>query len=52
MTKAVESCNRMLPVDFVSIDLKEAVLALGEVTGESVSEEIINSIFEQFCVGK
>ncbi|NQT29939.1 MAG: hypothetical protein HQ596_05150 [Candidatus Saganbacteria bacterium] len=50
--KAQESCTASVPVDLVSIDVKEAVLALGEITGEVVSEEIINKIFEQFCVGK
>jgi tRNA modification GTPase len=35
-----------------TLDLKAAVIALGEVTGELVSEEIINRIFDSFCVGK
>lgn len=41
-----------LPTDFMAIDLKEAVLAFGEVIGESVSEEVIHEIFHRFCVGK
>jgi len=38
--------------DIMAIDLKGAIKSLGEVTGETVSEEIIRTIFERFCVGK
>ncbi len=40
------------PPDILSIDLKEAWDALGEITGETANEEIINTVFEKFCVGK
>lgn len=50
--RTIEACNAGTPVDLVSIDIKGAVVALGEVSGEEVSEEVINSIFERFCVGK
>lgn len=40
------------PVDLVTIDLNMAIDALGEITGATVSEEIVNSIFHNFCVGK
>ncbi|MEA3493247.1 MAG: tRNA uridine-5-carboxymethylaminomethyl(34) synthesis GTPase MnmE [Candidatus Margulisiibacteriota bacterium] len=50
--KASMSCSEGLSPDFIAIDLKDAVVALGEVTGEIVSDEIINTVFEQFCVGK
>lgn len=52
MEKCLESINNHMQADFVSIDLKGAVAALGEVTGEVVSEEVIDRIFEEFCVGK
>jgi tRNA modification GTPase len=41
-----------LPVDLVSIDIKAALEALGEITGDNITEEIIDRIFHDFCIGK
>lgn len=41
-----------LPVDMIEIDLKNCFDALGEIIGISYSEEIIDNLFEKFCVGK
>lgn len=41
-----------ISLDLVAIDLKEAMIALGEITGETLSEDLIDKIFESFCVGK
>lgn len=38
--------------DALSIDLKGAILKLGEVTGDDVTEEVLDGIFSRFCVGK
>jgi tRNA modification GTPase len=53
---SLESAFRALSTtnepDIVAIDIKEALVALGEISGEQVSEEVIQAIFESFCVGK
>ena len=41
-----------MPLDFVAIDLKGALEALGEITGQTVGEDIVNEIFRRFCIGK
>jgi len=48
----MESAGQKQPLDCLTIDLKDAIVALGEVTGELVSDEVINTIFDRFCVGK
>ncbi len=41
-----------MPADMLYVDLEEVIGALGEVTGQTVQEEIIDRVFERFCVGK
>ena len=41
-----------MPIDIISINIKDALENLGNITGENVSENIINEIFKKFCLGK
>ena len=41
-----------MPIDIVTVYIKEALESLGKITGETVSENIINEIFSKFCLGK
>ena len=38
--------------DLISIDIKSALVSLGEISGEVINDEILNGIFEKFCIGK
>lgn len=47
--KAIES---KMPIDIVTINITDILSEMGKITGESVSEDIINEIFKKFCLGK
>ena len=51
LQKAIAACE-FAPLDLIGIDVKESWDALGEITGETATEAIIQEIFEKFCVGK
>ncbi len=50
--RAADAIQSGMPADIASIDMNEAISALGEITGETVSDDIVNEIFHHFCVGK
>ncbi len=52
LEKVLEGCEQRMPPDLISIDLKSALVSLGEITGEVVSEEVLDNIFSNFCIGK
>ncbi len=52
LTEAKNTFTAGLPVDMGAIDIKEALIKLRAITGNDVGDDIINSIFANFCLGK
>ncbi|MHB9096619.1 MAG: tRNA uridine-5-carboxymethylaminomethyl(34) synthesis GTPase MnmE [Syntrophales bacterium] len=52
LTRARNGLQEALPPELVALDLREALDALGEITGRTTPEEVIERIFAKFCVGK
>lgn len=52
LTAVREGFSAGVPLEMTALDLREAVNALGEITGEVTSAEILNTMFSRFCVGK
>ena len=50
--EARKSIKNNIPIDMVEIDIKEAWSKLGEIIGQNYSEELIEQLFSQFCLGK
>ena len=52
LCEARQAATEDLPADFVCIGLRAALNALGELTGESATEDLLDRIFGEFCIGK
>lgn len=52
LNTALESLLNHMPEDLLLVDLMDGYTALGEIIGESVDEDLVNKIFESFCMGK
>ncbi len=52
LKKAIETIESGMPIDIISGSLKEILEELGKITGETVTEDVINEIFSKFCLGK
>lgn len=52
LSDAMRTVNDNMPIDCIVVDLRAAWDSLGEITGETVGEDIIDQIFANFCIGK
>ena len=50
--RAKRGLNKETPFEMIAIDIKEAMDSLGEITGVSTKDEILDKIFKKFCIGK
>ena len=48
----MRSLEANLSFEFITLDVRGALEALGEIVGETTSEEVLDRIFDQFCIGK
>lgn len=49
---AISSLNNEMSYDFIEVDLKDAWDALGYINGDTISEDLLDTIFSNFCIGK
>jgi tRNA modification GTPase len=52
LSNAVEGLEEGTSLEFIAFEIRSALEALGELVGETTTEEVLNRIFEQFCIGK
>lgn len=52
LDNAISSLRNEMPIDIINIDLRAAWRALGEIIGEVSSEELLDEMFANFCLGK
>lgn len=52
LERVQDTISAQLPLDFWTIDLREGIQALGEITGEEITESVLDRIFSRFCIGK
>ena len=52
LKQALKNLDENLSLDLVCLDIKQAWDSLGKITGETSTEEIVDRIFEKFCLGK
>ena len=52
INQALNNVSSKLPVDMIAIDIKKAWDLLGEITGESYQDELLDTLFSKFCLGK
>jgi tRNA modification GTPase len=52
MQEAIQAIEAGMPVDCFEVDVKDAWQSLGEISGDSVTEDVLDQVFQEFCIGK
>lgn len=52
LSDALDALDMGMELDLIAVDLRRALSVLGEITGETLSEDVIDQVFARFCVGK
>ena len=52
LSAALKAAEAEIAIDLISIDLRTAWEALGEITGDTTGEDLLDRIFSEFCIGK
>jgi len=52
LERAADGLSKGLPAELVALEIREALDALGDITGRTTPEEVLDRIFAKFCIGK
>ena len=52
ITDAIQSAEMNMALDFIEVDIKDTYEFLGEISGDTLEENVIDKIFSNFCLGK
>jgi len=52
ITSAIQAAESGMPYDFIEVDTKDTYEALGEISGETIEDDMLTKIFSNFCLGK
>jgi tRNA modification GTPase len=52
LSRVEDGLKNNIPEDLIAIDIRQAIHFLGEITGEITTDEILGTIFRNFCIGK
>jgi tRNA modification GTPase len=50
--KTTEGLNSGISSDFIAMDIRQALFHIGEITGEISTDDLLDNIFSNFCIGK
>ncbi len=52
LQQALDNLNQGVTGDFIAMDIRHALHALGEITGQVTTDDLLDKIFRDFCIGK